>query len=447
MLTYFVDKVLMRILCLLILTLSFYTFGNEPSALGFVTITRDNNTQVLRITDKNKVYDVLLDESQFQKKILSLKIPDSLKREAIELGKAFFSDFNIIQSDVEIDLANLWLKPLTAMASDDQSILFGPDCDFSFVSSNTKLFNHITFEVSQDFMQRFHSKFPVGKEGQQFVVVALTPDVKSSGVTSTRMIPLQSINESIESSAGKQSFLLLLSEVTDALSANPSELYITTKQQADSLLLSYFSGLESIGFYPSTATKRPTVVFELPLEKLLEDYEAGHVGRFHRLLQERYDVLSLDISRTARFDDKHRAGERELEDRPNETRLENDKPFAIPGMTGITFYSSDTVELGGLIGAGLKDESDDKALLNRVYARPGLRTQIEDLSVSIITQVDSTTFQAKAIDAKYYLTSPKEPVSISFRWQLNNSSDNEVVPFRDFRKLSSKFGMEFNIRF
>lgn len=425
------------------MTISAFAF--EGRGVGIVAIVTEGSRQIIRIEDEGKTYRVLLDEASFEAKIESLNIPVHLKKEAIGYGQKFFKDFNSIQSSVENDLAKLWIRPLDSFAARDQSILEAPNCDFELRPTDSSLFSEIGFELPNEVLTTLYKNFPRLTTGEELVVVSLTSQQIAEGIADQEMIKYSDLSNAFQNEAARYSFDLIKRSVLDELGAEHWQLYLTTKKKAEAYGLTYAQQFSSVSLQ-GIVLSSPQIVFKLSVPDLMARYEAGEVGILHGFIRERFDVLDLELTRQATRSAEQAENIGEI--RPQETRALSN-PFGIPDLKSITFFQDRGVEVSGLISGGFKEvgKNEDIALVDSVYATPGLKTKIDNVTLSIVTKVDTESFQASSIAAQYDLTGPSDGVSMSLHWQLTNESKDKVAPIFEPRHLGGAVRLNIGIKF
>lgn len=402
----------------------------DPSALGYVSIQVGESGLEIQIYSGNRKYQVALKETEFISQINTLQIPDDLKRQALLLGQKFFQDFNSTQAKVERELLTLWFQPLDALSSSNQSILSAPDCEDKLILDTTLLFNQIGIELPQSFQTKIQSTFSEAEMEKEFVIVVLSDHQMANGTEMSKMISLQNLVNAMANLNGKQTMQHLISELAEELQTDSTHLFMTTKENAVKLGLPYSNKFESVALL--NGNQGSSIFFNLSLTDMLASLEAGSPLYTNDFINQSYDVLGQGLDRNTT------GGNGEL--------LKTEDALNSMRMTRITFFESQQVEVAGLIDGGLKPDSKDKDLLDSIYGQSGISARVNDFSVSIVTQFDSETIQARSLDATYDLISPTDEVGLSLRWQLSNDS-KDSAHFGGFDKVQSYFGLQFRARF
>lgn len=417
----------MKIFTILLCFFLNIAFAGELTGLGYAIVQEDGNYKILEVGEGEKTYKVRLDDASFRKEIQSLEVSDELKLRAIELGDKFFKSFPDVQRKVENHLLSTWGVSLEDYSADGQRKLLSPfGCDEDPLGLPKNLFRTISFELSPDSLLEFHKSLSSFNKGQDLVVVDLKEVLKQDPAGMLGKTSLAKVIGGFEDNKAKEVLVQLQLQLADSLNANPNDLYIMTKDAAESFKIPYEEGFSSIRVIAGEL-QNPKLEFNTSKIRLLEGLETGDFGGIQ-------SYIDLDIALPNDYSSKTSRGE--VSTMPK-----------LPNIKNITFYRTGGVEVSALLDGGIKQGAEDFFDPDSYYGQTGLKGEVKGLSVSVITQFETERIQAKGLRAEYKVFSANEAVDLSVNWSLTNRSRDDFIPEFNGKDLGAKGGFRFNIRF
>lgn len=417
-----VDKNTVKVILSLFLFISSLAHANEYSAFGFAAIIEAGNNKIIEVGDEKGTYTVRLDEQTYKKEIEALEVSSEAKEKALDLGQRFFRDFETIQVRTEKAIYKNWSLHLEEFSSDGQRILSSPPCDELNLDLPNDFYQQITFDLPQRVQDAMSNVF----QGGQDLVVVTHKELIDKKAINIPKIKFGEFVHSYDESMAKNTLQRIERELASELSTLPGNLYIVSKDIAAEYELAHSQVFDKVQLEKQGENNSIISFQAVDLATLSRDRNSEFYGVQHYL-------------------DRHYLAVNGREQ--NHIRGEVPEGPSIPNLKDIKFYRDGNVEVSGLVDGGMKDDAESFLDPSSYYGRTGLKGTVNNLSVSVITEFDTGSFQAKSLNAEYQLFGKDKDIGVNFNWQLTNESRDDIAPILNPSKLGGRFGFQINMKF